>query len=188
MNLFQLSSQLVQSIAKSDESPYSIKEVTAKDPRYAGGFYKFWLVSGQDRKGQRIRKKFVSQERAEDYKNHLDLNHWNEGAVMRPVLTKFTQEQLTELDYCLSRLGGRYTLNEAVTFFIDHHRDISEPTRLGAAITAYRTDIENRIRARTTKQKKSVSSVRSGSRPGRARARNFHRIRAPVPKRSSGER
>jgi hypothetical protein len=103
-----------------------------------------------------MRKKFAEPERAQDFKNHLDLNYWNDGAVMRPVLTKFTDDQLTELGYCLSRLNGRYTLSEAVTFFVDHHRDISDPTRLGPAISAYRTDIEKRIRARTTVQKKSV--------------------------------
>lgn len=141
---------------KTKPSPYSIKMVFVRDPRYASGRYKFWLVSGQDRKGQRVRKKFSEPGKAEEYKQHLDLNHWNEGAVMRPVLTKFSESQLTELDYCLSRLGDRYSLHDAVTFFLDHHRDISEPTSLAKAIDAFKADAEKRMRHRTVIQLRST--------------------------------
>lgn len=159
MNLYALGYELMLSAgtrAKLGESPYEIKALIVKDTRYKGGEYSFYLVQGRNRQGERVRKKFASQEDALECKAQLDLNYWNEGAAMRPVLTKFSEGELAEFDYCLSRLRGRYRLIEAVEYFLAHHQGISQPTPLRRAIDQFRAESEGRIRERTLVQLKSV--------------------------------
>ena len=137
------------------ESPYRVSEHTVKDARYSGGSYKRFVVCGKDRNGKQVRRSFSSREAAEDAKGQLDLAHWNQGASMRPVLTDLTDEQLAESRFAFSRLNG-HRLSDAVDFFLKHHPADSVNISLTAAVTAYLSDCEGRVRQRTLMQKKSA--------------------------------
>jgi integrase len=129
-------------------------QLTCKEKQTCHQLKRFVII-GKDRNAKQVRRSFSSREAAEDTKAQLDLNHWNQGAGMRPVVTDLTDELLPESRFAFSRLNG-HRLSDAVDFFLKHHPADSVNINLSAAVTAYLSDCEGRIRQRTLTQKKSA--------------------------------
>ncbi|MCW1915881.1 hypothetical protein OJ996_20000 [Luteolibacter sp. GHJ8] len=121
--------------------------------------YVFHLVQGWQENGKWQRKRFKDRKKAETFAAELRVQLENQGRAQRMVLSPLSDDQHEEALAAFDRLGSTYTLTDAVTFFLRHHRPPEFTIRLGDAITLYIDDKEHDgLRPRSLKAIASVLS------------------------------
>jgi integrase len=116
-----------------------------------------YLVQGWQENGKWQRKQFKDRGEAESFAAMKRVQLENEGAAQRMILSRLTQAQHDEAVVSIERLGTDYSLSEAVTFFLKHHRPPEFTIRADGALGLYLHAKEaDGVRERTRKAIKSV--------------------------------
>jgi hypothetical protein len=81
-----------------------------------------YIVRGWKKDGKWQRKQFSDREKAEAFADSVNINLKNAGRERRLVLTALDESRVHQAEKAFRTLGGAYTLDEAVTFFLKHNR------------------------------------------------------------------
>jgi integrase len=108
---------------------------TMKDDE--GYTYQTHMVVGRDVDGKRLRKCFKSREQASAFLAAMHTKLLNAETAVNAVMTRLTPEQTRQAEAAFTSLGGRYTLDEAITYFLANYAAPAEAVTLDAAITAF---------------------------------------------------
>lgn len=110
-----------------------------------------WREDGRDRK-----KRFKDLVKAEAFALTKEVELGNSNAQFHNVVTRMTMEQVHEAEAAFQALGNRYTLREAVNFFLKHY---SRPDFIISIDDAVRQFLEGKerdgVRPRSIKQLES---------------------------------
>jgi integrase len=131
--------------------PITVKQVTQKEH---GTEYQTWLVSGYVN-GKRIRIRCKSEDEARMRKTEEETKAINAERSTRFIQTRLAPAQLNEAEACFDRLLPKYTLTEAIDYFLRHFHAPDFQITVGEASTKFRAAMEGVIRDRTLVQLKS---------------------------------
>ncbi len=134
-------------------NPPRIREVEyTKD----GKTYNSYEVVWNDSSSKRQRKRYTDREEAVLFSNEKHTELLNTGAAHRVLSTVLPEPTLREAESCVTRLGGKYTLTEAVDYFLKHFHAPDFTITVGEASMKFRSAMEGVIRDRTLVQLKST--------------------------------
>jgi len=105
--------------------------------------YSYFMVQGWKKDGKWQRKQYKDRTAAETFAAMKRVEVENKGRAQRMVLSPLTDGQHEEALQCFDRLGETYSLTEAITFFLKHHRPPEFTVRLADALKLY-LDIRER--------------------------------------------
>jgi len=127
-------------------------KITVRPEMKSDGQYT-WLtycVQGWQENGKWKRKRFKDEKKAERFAALKRVEMENQGRAQRMVLSPLTDAQHDEALQAFDKLGGTYSLLEAVGFFLKHHRAPDYTIRLTDAVKLYIDDKErDGLRPRT---------------------------------------
>src|SRR5260221_2064111 len=95
-----------------------IKQVTLKQHGYT---YQAWEAHGYRPDGTRIRIRCKSEDEARIRKSEEETKAINSERSTRFIQTRLTAARLSEAESCYDRLAPKYTLTEAVDYFLRHY-------------------------------------------------------------------
>jgi hypothetical protein len=131
--------------------PITVKQVTQREH---GIEYQTWLVDGYVN-GKRIRIRCKSKSEALMRKAEEETKALIADRSSRFIQTRLTAAQLNEAESCFDRLAPKYTVAEAVDYFLRHFHVPDFQITLSEASTKFRTAMQGVVRDRTLKQFKS---------------------------------
>jgi hypothetical protein len=131
--------------------PITMKQVTQTEHRAT---YTTWLVSGYVN-GKRIRIRCKTEQEARIKKSEQETAAINSERSARFIQTRLTAAQLSEAESCVDRLQPKYTLTEAVDFFLQNFHAPEFTITVGESSTKFRAAMEGVVRDRTLIQLKS---------------------------------
>lgn len=122
-----------------------------------GSHWTTFLVQGWQEHGKWQRRQYKERSDAETFAALKRVEVENKGRAQRMILSGLTQEQHDTALAAFDRLGGAYTMVDAVEFFMRHHRPPEFTIALNEATKLYLDDRErDGIRPRSVKAIKSV--------------------------------
>src|SRR5467141_2002911 len=130
-----------------------IKKVTLKQHGYT---YQVWEAHGYRPDGTRIRIRCKSEDEARIRKSEEETKAINSERSSRFIQTRLTAAQLSEAESCFDRLAPKYSLTEAVDYFLKHFHAPDFTITVGEASTKFRSAMEGRVRDRSLIQLKST--------------------------------
>ncbi|MFT3992622.1 MAG: hypothetical protein QM680_14605, partial [Luteolibacter sp.] len=134
----------------------AVSEITVR-PFVDSEGYTGFLVQGWKEEGKWKRKQFRDRKDAERFAALKRVEVENQGRAQRMVLSPLTDEQQEQAVRAFDKLGQTYSLDEAVAFFLKHHRPPEFTIRLKDAANLYLDDKErDGLRSRTLKAIRSV--------------------------------
>ena len=112
----------------------SIKETVKRDGKYSWSTY---TVQGWKEHGKWRRRQFKRRQDAEVFAADKRIALANEGRPQTLMLCPLPQERLDDAVRATERLGTMYSLDEAVTFFLKHHRTPDFTIHVSDAVDHY---------------------------------------------------
>jgi hypothetical protein len=134
-------------------NPPRIREVEYKKD---GKAYNSYEVIWSDSSNKRQRKRYTDREEAVLFSNEKHTELLNHGSAHRVLSTVLPEATLRQAEACVTRLGGKYNLTEAVDYFLKHLHAPDFTITVGEASTKFRGAMEGVIRDRTLIQLKST--------------------------------
>jgi len=116
--------------------------------------YVFYLVQGWQENGKWQRKQFKEEKDAQRFAALKRVEMENQGRAQRMILSPLSDEQNSQAVQAFDALGETYTLAEAVSFFLKHHRPPEFTIRMRNAIALYLDEKE-----RDGRRKRTVKSI-----------------------------
>jgi site-specific recombinase XerD len=139
---------------KSTGNKITISEKTKRDGDYE---WKTYFVQGWKEGGKWQRKQFKDRRKAEVFAADKRVEMANEGTATRLLATTLTEDQLDAAKSAFKALGDTYGIDEAVTFFLRHHRAPDFTIEASEAMERYLLERErDGVRARTLTQMRST--------------------------------
>jgi integrase len=112
--------------------------------------YTAFMVQGWQENGKWKRKQFKDEDKAKSFAAIKQVAMENKGRDQRMILSSLTQEHHDAAVSAIDRLGGAYTLADAVEFFLKHHRPPEFTIRLRDALKLFLDEKErDGLRLRT---------------------------------------
>lgn len=131
-----------------------IREMEATE---RGRKVKFFRVEGYLQDGTRYRKRFPTQAEAEGELAVQRVKLTNSATALHTVTTPLDLSQVRDAEAALTRLKGRYSLAEAVDYFLRHYAEPDEAKPLPDALSAFLEAREKAgVRPRSILQLKST--------------------------------
>ncbi|TLD68300.1 hypothetical protein FEM03_23575 [Phragmitibacter flavus] len=122
-----------------------------------GSSYLTYRVQGWRQDGKWKRRQFKKRRDAETFAASKRVEMENKGTAQMLVLSPLTEEQHRQAANAFERLAGTYTLEQAISYFLENHRPPEHTISLRDAVGFYLDDCERSgIRPRTLFQKRSV--------------------------------
>lgn len=118
---------------KSDPHKLSIREITESKDGYS---WTTFLVQGWKEDGKWQRKRFKDRGEAERFVAKKQVEILN-NTPLHNVTTKLSPEQVAEAEVAFSRLGERYTLDDAVSYFLNNFAEPAEHVSIEEAIASF---------------------------------------------------
>lgn len=142
---------------KTPSDKLHVREVEATE---RGRTVKYYRVQGYLPDGKRCRKRFKTLAEAEGELAVLRVKVTNENTAINTVNTPLSREQVRDAEGAINRLRGRYTLAEAVEYFLLHYAEPEEVQPLQQALRDF-LDARERagVRARSLVQLESTVSA-----------------------------
>src|SRR6516225_832324 len=131
-------------------------QIVRRIVRDHGYQYEAIWVEGRGSDGERIRKRFRTEEQARTWKGLREIQALNEHSEFHSVVTKLTQEQIAETENAFRRLGTRYSLTSAIEFFLKHYCEPDLVLSLEEAAAQFLEAKTGQIRDRSRLQLKST--------------------------------
>ena len=127
--------------ARATIGKLTIREITDSKDGYS---WKTYLVQGwRDSDGRHGRKKFKTREEAETFIATKNVELANTDTTLHNVVTRLSKARVEEAEAAFTRLGARYTLGEAVDYFL---RTFAQPEIAVALDTALDVFLDARER------------------------------------------
>jgi hypothetical protein len=120
-------------------NPPRVREVEYKKD---GKTYSSYEVIWKDSSNKRQRKRYTDREEAVLFSNEKHTALLNNGSAHRVLSTVLPESTLREAEACVTRLGAKYTLTEAVDYFLRHFHAPDFTITLGEASTKFRGAME----------------------------------------------
>jgi hypothetical protein len=120
----------------------SASSITIKSVADTKG-YSFFLVQGWKENGKWQRRQFKDNSEAERFAAIKRVEMENQGRAQRMVLSPLTDEQHDVALRAFDKLAGIYSLDDAVSFFLKHHRPPEFTIRLTDATALYISEKEH---------------------------------------------
>jgi integrase len=130
-----------------------LRHVTAKEAH--GYAYDTFAVVGRDDRGRRIRKNFQDRDKAVAFVTAMRTKLLNAQTAVTTAVTRLTPDQLKQAEAAFNRLGDRYTLDQAVTYFVDNYAAPDEAVTLKTAVEKF-TEGKDDVRKNTLRNLKST--------------------------------
>lgn len=126
-----------------------------------GKAYSAWRVKYRDEKGKVKQKQFGTEREARIFAGDELRNELNRDAELTSTTTRLTREQVREAESLLLSLGDRYTLTQAVDYFLKYHVPAEVEISVADAVSKYvrHREADNATRARTLVQIKSSTEM-----------------------------
>ena len=113
----------------------TLREITDHKAGYSWTTY---LVQGwRDEEGRHGRKKFKTREEAEAFIATKNVELTNADTALHNVVTRLSKAHVEEAEAAFTRLGGRYTLGNAVDYFLRTFAQPETPVALDKARDAF---------------------------------------------------
>ena len=112
-------------------------------------------VEGRDENGNRIRRCFKSRAKAEAFVTAMRTRLLNAETAVTTAVTRLTPDQLKQAEAAFNRLGTRYTLDQAVTYFVDNYAAPDEVVTLDKAVREFSHGKDD-VRSNTLRNVKST--------------------------------
>lgn len=118
--------------AKRDASTYpageftlTLREISESKDGYSWSSWlvQGWAVTGEDGKKKWQRRKCKNREDALAFIYAKQVELANDQADQQRVVTRLKQDQVREAEDAFHRLGDRYTVRQAVEFFLNHYAE-----------------------------------------------------------------
>ena len=129
--------------------------VTERELSAHGYTYTTFMVTGRDERGNRIRKSFKSRDKAVAFVTAMRTKLLNAQTAVTTAVTRLTPDQLKQAEAAFNRLGDRYTLDQAVTYFVDNYAAPDEAVTLQTAVEKF-TEGKDDVRKNTLRNLKST--------------------------------
>ncbi len=120
---------------------FRIRRMKARE--HGTEYFTFQLV-GIDESGRRIRLRFKERARAEAEKLRREIRAANRAAIVQPINTRLTEEQVSKAEACYRRLNG-VDLEAAVEWYLANYRPPVAPKPLAEAIAAFVATRKGRV-------------------------------------------
>jgi len=134
----------------------AVSEITVR-PFVDKEGYAAFLVQGWKEDGKWKRKQFKERADAERFAALKRVQRENQGRAQRMILSALTDEQAEEALRAFDKLGGTYSLTEAVSYFLRNHRPPEFTIRIRDAVKLYLDEKErDGLRPRSVKAIESV--------------------------------
>jgi hypothetical protein len=117
-----------------------------------GATYQSYQVIWKDHEGRRQRKQFADHNEAALFSSEKHTELLNRGSSHRNVSTILSEPDIRAAESCITRLGGKYKLAEAVDFFLKHFHEPDFKITVSEASVKFRASLEGRVRDRTLVQ------------------------------------
>lgn len=101
-----------------------------------GTTYTSWQVQGWKEDGKWQRKQFKERKKADRFVAKKNVELLN-AVKLHDVTTKLTHAQVEEAEAAVNRLGERYSLGDAVEYFLTHFAEPEDPTTFQEAIRQF---------------------------------------------------
>jgi integrase family protein with SAM-like domain len=131
-------------------------QIVRRIVRDHGYQYEAIWVEGRSANGERIRKRFRTEEAARTWKSLREIQSLNEHSEFYPVVTKLTQEQIAEAENAFRRLGTRYSLTSGIEFFLKNYCEPDVVVSIEEAAAQFLEAKARQIRDRSCLQLKST--------------------------------
>ena len=119
--------------------------------------YTSWIVEGWKENGKRPRKQFKTEEQARAFAANKELELRGLTDAKESHLTTLTRAQIDSAELAYTKLGETYTLEEAISYFLENHRAPEYTITLTKAQGYYLDDLEGQgMRARTIQSRGSL--------------------------------
>jgi hypothetical protein len=136
-------------------NPDSLK-IVVRELKDADGYtWTTHRVEGRDERGRRIRKCYKSRDQAVAYVTAMRTKLLNAQTAVTTAVTRLTPDQLKQAEAAFNRLGDRYTLDQAVTYFVDNYAAPDEAVTLRTAVEKF-TEGKDDVRKNTLRNLKST--------------------------------
>lgn len=129
--------------------------VTERELTAHGYAYTTFMVTGRDERGNRIRKSFKSRDKAVAFVTAMRTKLLNAETAVTTAVTRMTPDQLKQAEAAFARLGSRYTLDQAVTYFVDNYAAPDEAVTLKTAVEKF-SEGKDDVRKNTLRNLKST--------------------------------
>ena len=151
----------IYALASTQRKRYDLRnmprfQIVRRIVRDHGYQYEAIWVEGRGSDGERIRKRFRTEEAARTWKGLREIEALNEHSEFHPVVTKLTGEQIAEAENAFRRLGTRYSLTSAIEFFLKHYCEPDVVLSLEEAAEEFLKAKTGQIRDRSRVQLKST--------------------------------
>ena len=136
-------------------NPDSLK-IVVRELKDADGYtWTTHRVEGRDERGRRIRKCYKSRDQAVAFVTAMRTKLLNAQTAVTTAVTRLTPDQLKQAEAAFNRLGDRYTLDQAVTYFVDNYAAPDEAVTLQTAVEKF-TEGKDDVRKNTLRNLKST--------------------------------
>lgn len=129
--------------------------VTERELSAHGYSYTTFMVTGRDERGNRIRKSFKSRDKAVAFVTAMRTKLLNAETAVTTAVTRLTPDQLKQAEAAFARLGSRYTLDQAVAYFVDNYAAPDEAVTLKTAVEKF-SEGKDDVRKNTLRNLKST--------------------------------
>ena len=136
-------------------NPNTLKVVTRTLKGGDGYEWTTHRVEGRDENGNRIRRCFKDRKKAEAFVTAMRTKLLNAETAVTTAITRLTPDQLKQAEAAFARLGSRYTLDEAVTYFTENYAAPDEVVTLDKAVREFSSGKDD-VRANTLRNVKST--------------------------------
>lgn len=120
-----------------------------------GYSYSTFMVTGRDERGKRIRKSFKSRDQAVAFITAMRTKLLNAQTAITTAVTRLSPDQLKQAEAAFARLGSRYTLDQAVTYFLENYAAPDEAVTLATAVEKF-SEGKDDVRKNTLRNLKST--------------------------------
>ncbi|MGE9268186.1 MAG: hypothetical protein ACQKBY_08815 [Verrucomicrobiales bacterium] len=132
-------------------------QVYATSYKKRGVTYPCYMVRGWKVDGKWQRKQFQDKQEAEDFANSININLKNAGHHRQLLLTSLNEAQIEHAEKAFDDLGEAYSLDEAISFFLKHHRPPEFTIDLLAGLKIYLEEKDrDGVRLTTIKKTRAI--------------------------------
>jgi len=151
----------IYALASTQRKRYDLRnmprfQIVRRIVRDQGYQYEAIWVEGRGSDGERIRKRFRTEEAARTWKGLREIEALNEHSEFHPVVTKLTESRLQKPRNAFRRRGTRYSLTSAIEFFLKHYCEPDVVLSLEEAAEEFLKAKTGQIRDRSRVQLKST--------------------------------
>lgn len=139
----------------NNPSPDSLKIVVRELKDADGYIWTTHRVEGRDERGRRIRKCYKDRHKAVAFVTAMRTKLLNAETAVTTAITRLTPDQLKQAEAAFNRLGERYTLDQAVTYFVDNYAAPDEAVTLKTAVAKF-SEGKDDVRKNTLRNLKST--------------------------------